>query len=125
MILRTRNANPAAEVNGNVWAVDFADDKVVHFPKPNKDSRCKLNGPLHLAIDQQDRVWIPTRSAAPSPVAPHVTRTRSVFGWLTGTANRKVIAIWTITDKPMCCHDGTRLCCQTVPWPRLSITPPG
>jgi hypothetical protein len=33
-------------------------DKVVHFPKPNKDSRCKLNGPLHLAIDQQDRIWI-------------------------------------------------------------------
>ena len=26
--------------------------------KPNKDSPCKLNGPFHLAIDQQDRIWI-------------------------------------------------------------------
>jgi hypothetical protein len=26
--------------------------------KPNKDSPCKLSGPFHLAIDQQDRIWI-------------------------------------------------------------------
>jgi hypothetical protein len=60
--------------NGDVWALDFGDDKVVHLPKgdpgkakfycestdgkPNKDSPCKLNGPFHLAIDQQDRIWI-------------------------------------------------------------------
>ena len=60
--------------NGDVWALDFGDDKVVYIPKgdpskakfycqstdgkPNKDSPCKLNGPFHLAIDQQDRIWI-------------------------------------------------------------------
>jgi hypothetical protein len=60
--------------NGDVWAVDFGDDKVVYLPKgdpskvkffcqstdgkPNKDSPCKLSGPFHLAIDQQDRIWI-------------------------------------------------------------------
>jgi hypothetical protein len=26
--------------------------------KPNKDRPCKLSGPFHLAIDQQDRIWI-------------------------------------------------------------------
>jgi streptogramin lyase len=60
--------------SGDVWALDFSDDKVVHLPKgdptkveffcqstdgrPNKDSPCKLSGPFHLAIDQQDRIWI-------------------------------------------------------------------
>jgi streptogramin lyase len=60
--------------NGDVWALDFGDDKVVYIPKgdpskakfycqstdgkPNKESPCKLNGPFHLAIDQQDRIWI-------------------------------------------------------------------
>jgi hypothetical protein len=60
--------------NGDVWAADFGDDKVVYLPKgdpgnakfycqstdgkPNKDSPCKLNGPFHVAIDQQDRIWI-------------------------------------------------------------------
>jgi DNA-binding beta-propeller fold protein YncE len=60
--------------NGDVWALDFGDDKVVYLPKgdpskvkffcqstdgkPNKDSPCKLNGPFHLAIDQKDRIWI-------------------------------------------------------------------
>ena len=60
--------------NGDVWALDFGDDKVVYMPKgdptkakfycqstdgkPNKDSACKLNGPFGLAIDQQDRIWI-------------------------------------------------------------------
>ncbi|WP_410967238.1 hypothetical protein, partial [Salmonella sp. SAL4436] len=53
--------------NGDVWALDFSDDKVVYLPKgdpskvkffcqstdgkPNKDSACKLSGPFHLAID--------------------------------------------------------------------------
>jgi hypothetical protein len=60
--------------NGDVWALDFEKDQVVYLPKgdpsqvkffcrstdgrPNKDSPCKLNGPFHLAIDQQDRIWI-------------------------------------------------------------------
>src|SRR5262245_36767672 len=60
--------------NGDVWALDFDDDKVVYLPKgdasqgkffcqstngqPNKDSPCKLSAPFHLAIDQQDRIWI-------------------------------------------------------------------
>jgi streptogramin lyase len=60
--------------NGDVWAVDFEKDQVVHLPKgdaskakfycrstdgkPDKDSPCKLNGAFHLAIDQQDRIWI-------------------------------------------------------------------
>ena len=60
--------------NGDVWAVDFGDDKVVHMPqgdpsratfhcqstdgKPNKDGPCKLSGPFHIVVDQQDRIWI-------------------------------------------------------------------
>jgi hypothetical protein len=60
--------------NGDVLALDFGDDKVVYMPKgdpsqakfycqstdgqANKDSPCKLNGPFHLTIDQQDRIWI-------------------------------------------------------------------
>ena len=60
--------------SGDVWALDFTNDKVVYMPqgdptkakfycestngKPNKDSPCKLNGPFGLAIDQQDRIWI-------------------------------------------------------------------
>jgi hypothetical protein len=60
--------------SGDVWAVDFGKDQVVYLPKgdpskgeilcqapagtPNKDGPCKLNGPFHLAIDQQDRIWI-------------------------------------------------------------------
>jgi streptogramin lyase len=60
--------------NGDVWALDFGDDKVVYLPKgdpskakffceapagtPNKDGPCKLSGPFDLAIDQQDRIWI-------------------------------------------------------------------
>ena len=60
--------------SGDVWAVDFGKDDVVYMPKgdpakakfycestngkPNKDSPCKLSGPFHLVIDQQDRIWI-------------------------------------------------------------------
>jgi streptogramin lyase len=60
--------------NGDVWALDFEKDRVVYLPKgdaskakffceptdgkPNKDSPCKLSGPFHLAIDQQDHIWI-------------------------------------------------------------------
>jgi len=60
--------------NSDVWTLDFTNDRVVYMPKgdpskakfycestdgkPNKDSPCKLSGPFHLAIDQQDRIWI-------------------------------------------------------------------
>jgi hypothetical protein len=60
--------------SGDVWALDFGKDQVIYLPKgdpskgkilcqapagtPNKDGPCKLNGPFHLAIDQQDRIWI-------------------------------------------------------------------
>lgn len=60
--------------SGDVWTLDFTNDRVVFMPKgdpskakfycestdgkPNKDSPCKLKGPFHLAIDQQDRIWI-------------------------------------------------------------------
>jgi hypothetical protein len=63
-----------ATPNGDIWALDFGKDTVVYLPKgdanqgkifcqstdgkPNKDSPCKLSGPFHLAIDQQDRIWI-------------------------------------------------------------------
>jgi streptogramin lyase len=60
--------------SGDVWTVDFTNDEVVYLPKgdpdhakfycestngkPKKDSPCKLSGPFHLVIDQQDRIWI-------------------------------------------------------------------
>jgi hypothetical protein len=60
--------------NGDVWTVDFQNDQVIYLPKgdpgqvkffcratdgkPNKDSPCKLSAPFHIAIDQQDRIWI-------------------------------------------------------------------
>ena len=61
-----------AAPNGDVWALDFSNDQVIYLPKgdPSKvkffcrstnggpDSPCKLSGPFHLAIDQQDRIWI-------------------------------------------------------------------
>ena len=59
---------------GDVWAVDFTNDRVVFMPKgdpakakfyceapagtPNKDGPCKLNAPFHIVIDQQDRIWV-------------------------------------------------------------------
>jgi hypothetical protein len=70
--------------SGDVWALDFSDDKVVYLPKgdpaqarffcqstdgkPNKDSPCKLSGPFHLAIDQKDRIWIT------NAIGDHTTR---------------------------------------------------
>jgi hypothetical protein len=59
---------------GDVWTVDFTNDRVVFMPKgdpaqarfyceapagtANKDGPCKLNAPFHIVIDQQDRIWI-------------------------------------------------------------------
>jgi hypothetical protein len=105
---------------GDVWALDFGDDKVVFMPKgdpskvkfycqstdgkPNKDSPCKLNGPFHLAIDQQDRIWITnaigdtvTRFPASDPSKVEVFPTGGASGkgmaidskgnaWITNTA---------------------------------------
>jgi hypothetical protein len=60
--------------NGDVWTVDFTNDRVIHLPKgdpskakfyceapagtPSKDGPCKLNAPFHIVIDQQDRIWV-------------------------------------------------------------------
>jgi len=38
--------------------VDSPAGRLSRNGKPNKDSPCKLSGPFHLVIDQQDRIWI-------------------------------------------------------------------
>ena len=59
---------------GDVWAVDFTNDRVVLLPKGDpanakfyceapagteaQDGPCKLSAPFHLVIDQQDRIWV-------------------------------------------------------------------
>jgi streptogramin lyase len=70
-----------AAPNGDIWAVGLSKSQLVRFPggDPAKgelvcDGRdsaepCKsLLGPFHLAIDQQDRIWVTNGFAA------HVTR---------------------------------------------------
>jgi len=69
--------------NGDVWALDVAHSQVVYMPKgdptkvqifcQNKSENplknpCGLLAPFHLAIDQQDRIWIT------NIVSNHVTR---------------------------------------------------
>ena len=60
--------------SGDVWTVDFTNDRVVFLPKgdpanarfyceapagtPSKDGPCKLTAPFHIVIDQQDRIWV-------------------------------------------------------------------
>ncbi len=59
--------------SGDVWALDFSNNQVIYMPQGDpskvkffcqstngnpKDNPCKLNGPFHLAIDQQERIWI-------------------------------------------------------------------
>ena len=59
--------------SGDVWAVDNDKSQIVYLPKgdPSKgrvlcvtvdgksaDGTCQVDGPFHLAIDQQDRIWI-------------------------------------------------------------------
>jgi streptogramin lyase len=60
--------------SGDVWTVDFGNDQIIHLPhgdpskakfycqvpegKSKKDNPCKLSAPFHLAIDQQDRIWV-------------------------------------------------------------------
>jgi hypothetical protein len=47
----------------------------------NKDSPCKLNGPFHLTIDQQDRIWITNTAGAGLDLE---TKARLVYLKLTG-----------------------------------------
>jgi streptogramin lyase len=69
--------------SGDIWALDVENGQVVHLPQgdpakaqfycQNKTSDplknpCKLLAPFHLAIDQQDRIWIT------SIIGEHVTR---------------------------------------------------
>ena len=59
--------------NGDIWAVDQGKSQIVHLPKgdPAKariycqntsknplENPCGLFAPFHLAIDQQDRIWV-------------------------------------------------------------------
>ena len=69
-----------ATPSGDVWVVGLSKNQLVHFPggDPTKgkllcegDSAepCKsLSGPFHLAIDQQDRIWVS------NALSDHVTR---------------------------------------------------
>ncbi len=58
---------------GDIWAVDQSKSQIVHLPEgdPSKariycqnksknplDNPCGLVAPFHLAIDQQDRIWV-------------------------------------------------------------------
>ena len=136
--------------NGDVWALDFGDDKVVYMPKgdptkvkfycestdgkPNKDSPCKLKGPFHLAIDQQDRIWITnalgdtvTRFPASDPSKVEVFPTGGSSGkgmaidskgnaWITNTAGSgltletklRLLAL-KLTDRPLTALDRVAL----------------
>jgi hypothetical protein len=65
---------------GDVWALGIEKDQLIHFPKGDltggrivcegdKDEPCKsFKAPFHLAIDQQDRIWVSNSGT------PHVTR---------------------------------------------------
>jgi len=64
--------------SGDIWAVGIEKNQLVHIPNgdPSKgrvlcpkpgstptDNLCKLVAPFHLAIDQQDRIWISNAAA--------------------------------------------------------------
>jgi streptogramin lyase len=64
--------------SGDVWAVDVEKSQMVHFPKgdPSKgellfqnrtgnpmENPGRLAAPFHLAIDQQDRIWVSNAAA--------------------------------------------------------------
>ena len=70
-----------ATPNGDVWAVGISKGQLLHFPKGDPTQGriicegregaepCKsMVGPFHLAIDQQDRIWVSNGFGA------HVTR---------------------------------------------------
>src|SRR5262249_60180698 len=66
--------------NGDVWVLGVEKNQLMHFPKGDltggrivcegdKDEPCKsFEAPFHLAIDQQDRIWVSNSGT------PHVTR---------------------------------------------------
>ena len=58
---------------GDVWALDNEKDQIVHLPKGDAtkgrilgrtvdgrpvDGTLQVKGPFHLAVDQQDRIWV-------------------------------------------------------------------
>jgi hypothetical protein len=62
-----------ATPSGDIWALDLENSQVVYMPKGDaakgqllfvnktgnpKENPGKLAGPFHLAIDQQDRIWV-------------------------------------------------------------------
>jgi hypothetical protein len=65
---------------GDVWALGIEKSQLIYFPKGDltagrivcegdKDEPCKsFKAPFHLAIDQQERIWVSNSGA------PHVTR---------------------------------------------------
>jgi streptogramin lyase len=59
--------------NGDVWALDNEKDQIVYLPKGDAtkgrilgrtvdgkpvDGALQVKGPFHLAVDQQDRIWV-------------------------------------------------------------------
>ncbi len=57
--------------NGDVWALDNEKDQIVYLPKGDaakgrilgrtvngKHGTLQVKGPFHLAVDQQDRIWV-------------------------------------------------------------------
>lgn len=76
-----------ATPSGDIWAVDQSKNQLVHLPKgdpskariycqnPSKDplkNPCGLFAPFHLAIDQQERIWI-SNSIGSSVIRFHVS----------------------------------------------------
>jgi hypothetical protein len=60
-------------LNGDVWALDNENSQIVHLPKGDAakgrilgrtvndkpvDGTLQVKGPFHLAVDQQDRIWV-------------------------------------------------------------------
>jgi hypothetical protein len=60
-------------LNGDVWALDNEKSQIVHLPKGDAakgrilgrtvngkpvDGTLQVTGPFHLAVDQQDRIWV-------------------------------------------------------------------
>lgn len=66
--------------SGDVWALGVEKNQLIHFPKGelsagrivcegDKEEPCKsFDAPFHLAIDEQDRIWVSNSGL------PHVTR---------------------------------------------------
>jgi hypothetical protein len=63
--------------NGDVWALDNEESQIVHLPEGDAakgrilgrtvddkpvDGTLEVKGPFHLAVDQQDRIWVTNSS---------------------------------------------------------------